>query len=126
MTTATHSGQMELLGPRPLPFMGWTFQPRLDRQRLTTNLQRVLYEMLDGRWHVLGELRLVGGSAADSRIRDLYRKRHSGGHELPITTRRRKGLERRGCWEYRLAVERLGEHDSRGDVHRDKVREVFE
>lgn len=125
MTMATHSQQLDLLDLRTSPFMGWSFRPELDRDRLTTNLRRVLYELLDGRWHDLRELRLIGGSAADSRIRDLYRKRESGGYELPIGRRRKVGQEKQGCWEYRLEVERLEERDSFEAVHKEIVLEIF-
>ena len=112
MTTAIHTGQLDLLGYRPPQPKGWTYQAHYDQARLTSNLQRVLYLLLDGEFHTLAELRRVGGSAADSRVRELRDYYH-----LPIPpARRRPGQESSGVWEYRLAT---------GLVTREQVEAVF-
>lgn len=43
----------------------------LDALRLKDNLVRVLRLMIDGTWHSMSELRSVGGSSGDRRLREL-------------------------------------------------------
>ena len=55
-------------------FDGDTYEPHLDKVRLTGMLERVFAVMADGRWHTLSELsRNCHGSEASisARIRDL-------------------------------------------------------
>lgn len=84
------------LGPR---FDGETYEPRLDRARLTSQGRRLFHVMADGRWRTLAELaERVGAPEASvsARLRDL-RKRRFGQHQ--VERRRRTGG---GLFEYRL------------------------
>jgi hypothetical protein len=87
-------------------FDGQTYDHQLDRKRLTSQLDAVLYLLGDGRWWSVPELtksvaRIVGKSVSDSsttaRLRDL-RKPKFGAHQ--IQSRRRAGG---GSFEYRLS-----------------------
>ena len=75
-------------------FAGATFEP-VDFDRLANNQQRVFALMLDGKWKTQDELREVGGSAWDSRVRALRRPVYGS---LVIETERLDG----GAWRYRL------------------------
>jgi DNA-binding transcriptional regulator GbsR (MarR family) len=86
-----------------LRFDGETFNPGLDRARLTGQLFRVYLLMADGHWRTLREIsETTGGSEASvsARLRDL-RKEKFGGHTVE---RQRRGEPKAGLWEYRLAV----------------------
>lgn len=61
-------------------FDGVTYDPHRDGYRLRNNTQRVLIYMLDGEWHGKTDLEPVGGSAYDSRIRDLRKAKFGGFH----------------------------------------------
>ena len=118
MTTAIHSAQLDFLGPRPPRFDGWTFREELDRARLTTQLRRVLFELLDHRWHSLRELALlVGGSetGTSARLRDL---RNTKGRKpwpgFKVDSRRLPGSEKSGVWQYRIPI-----------VTKDQVEKIF-
>lgn len=78
-------------------FDGRTFRRNLEHERLASNLLRVYELMQDGEWHTTPEIRAVGGSAGDARMRDL-RKQNFGGHE--ITRRRVQGKP--AVWEFRM------------------------
>ena len=78
-----------------MTFDGRTYRKQVDYQRLTTALQRVLYRLLDGRWHTLSTLRQIAPSA-DSRIRDL-RKSKFGGFTILAEPR-----DAAGTWHYKL------------------------
>lgn len=83
-------------------FDGATYEPPLDRERLTGQLRRVYELMRDARWRTLTEIREVAGgseAACSARLRDL-RKARFGGHTVE---RRRRGDGRAGLFEYRLA-----------------------
>jgi biotin operon repressor len=84
---------------RTLTFDGPTYNPLLDRDRLTSQLGRVFSLMADGAWRSLAQIQArVGGSeaAVSARLRDL-RKPRFGGH----TVERRRAFIG-GLWEYRL------------------------
>lgn len=89
-----------------MPFGGATYDPGLDRERLTRQLGRVFECMIDGNWWTLEELqrachRLRGYVGNDSqagisaRVRDL-RKARFGGYTV---YRRRRAVS---LWEYQL------------------------
>lgn len=83
------------------PFDGSTYDPTLDRQRLTTLLGRVQRLMSDNRWRTLSEVQTAcGGTEAScsARLRDL-RKDEYGGFEVE---RRRVGRPVEGRFEYRV------------------------
>jgi len=90
--------------PAPPDFDGITFNPKLDLERLNTQLARVYRAMRDGRWRTLAELRAVTGCGSEcalsARMRDL-RKDKFGGY---IVEGRRRGDTRAGLWEYRLGT----------------------
>jgi len=73
-----------------------TGYPREDEERLKSNLEKVRLLMRDGEWHSLEELRGVGGSAADSRVRDLRKDQHGS---LNVEAEKVSG----GTWRYRVA-----------------------
>ncbi len=79
-------------------FDGATFEPELDGERLSGQLERVRAAMLDGAWRSLAELAARTGApeaSVSSRLRDL-RKARFGAH---IVERRRRGP---GLFEYRM------------------------
>lgn len=92
-------------------FDGSTYEPSLDRARLST-LARAVYDlMIDGEWRTLSEIQAdlwnhppegtqvrgtEGGIGA--RLRD-FRKDRWGNHTVD---RRRRGYEPRGIFEYKL------------------------
>jgi len=90
-------------------FDGETYSP-IDESRLKNNLQWVFFAMQHCEWHSLADLRLVGGSAADSRVRDL-RKPRFGGFEI----------ETKNCgngeWHYRIKP---------GTITNEKAKRVFD
>ena len=93
--------QQNLFGKPRKPrarFDGETYQPEIDQQRLSSQLERVKALMLDGQWRGLAELaECVGGSEAgvSARIRDLRKLRFGA---WTIERRRVDG----GYFEYRL------------------------
>lgn len=77
-------------------FDGKTYNPALDQNRLSNQLERVRELMLDGEWRTLSQIQaVVGGSesAVSARLRDL-RKVRFGGYLVP--RRRVEG----GLFEY--------------------------
>jgi len=81
-------------------FDGATFEPALDAQRLTSQLERVKAMMADGQWRTLGEIQAAcGGTEAScsARLRDM-RKWRMGAH----TVDRRRIIG--GLHEYRLVL----------------------
>ena len=97
------SKQGDLFSRRPTPppeapgFAGETFDPSLDLDRLTNNLQRVYALLLDGRWHTAEEIRSIGGSEGTRRVRDLR-----GATWGPLKVNRRRVEGSPGLWAYRL------------------------
>ena len=94
-------------------FGGATYDPALDRERLTKQLGRVYHVMQDGGWRTLAEIatdiRLFCGhpggrpphdteAAISARLRDLRKIRH-GAYEVG---RRRRGAPSSGLWEYAI------------------------
>lgn len=62
-------------------FDGKTYSPEHDRERLSSQFDRVRDLMLDGKWRTLGEIRdVVGGSEAgvSARLRDARKARFGG------------------------------------------------
>jgi hypothetical protein len=53
------------------PLRGRTYDIALDKHRLLTALERVLVLLSDMKYHRLDEIRTVGGSSGDRRLRDL-------------------------------------------------------
>lgn len=47
------------------------YRAELDRERLVDARSKVLALMLDMQWHTIQELRTVGGSSGDRRLREL-------------------------------------------------------
>lgn len=92
--------QLELCLDASPEFDGDTYDERLDRSRLTGQLQRVYALMSDGVWRTLPEIEAVtGGTAASvsARLRDL-RKEKFGAHT--VEARRL----RQGLYVYRVVV----------------------
>lgn len=83
-------------------FDGETYQANLDFDRLNTLQQKVEKLMLDGEWRTFGEIKqITGGSEASisARIRDLRKIKHGN----YIVWRRRRGDEKTGLHEYKIA-----------------------
>ena len=82
-------------------FDGNTYEPELDRDRLSTQLIAVKKLMSDGRWRTLDDIAcLVAGSvpSISARLRDL-RKAKYGFHTVD-----RRRIHSSGRFEYRLIV----------------------
>lgn len=78
---------------------GAFYDPALDEQRLTTQMDKVRLLMLDGRWHYVAAMAEVLGepeTSISAQIRNL-RKKENGGHT--IITRRDRDT---GLFLYRL------------------------
>lgn len=77
---------------------GTTFEPTLDFNRLSTQLEKVKTLMLDGEWRTLGEIKEaieVGSEASISaRLRDLRNKQGF------TVLRSRRGDPKMGLFEY--------------------------
>ena len=104
MSVSVHSAQLDLLGPRPPRFDGWTYREELDRARLTSALRHILFELLDRRWHMIKELALLAGcseAGASARLRDLKKPKWG---RFPVEKRRLPGLETSGVWQYRIVT----------------------
>lgn len=87
------------LGERQQHFDGATYQPRLDYERLSNQLERVKAATLDTGWWTVTALTLkVGGSetSVSARLRDLRKQKFGGYH---VESRRVKG----GVWHYRVS-----------------------
>jgi hypothetical protein len=112
MPQVAHSQQSDLFDYRPIRFDGWLYREVLDRARLTTQLRRVCFALLDGRWWTLKALALeVNGSVTgvSARLRDLRKPRFGG---FTVQNRRRPGAEDSGVWEYRLNAVRPEQVDA--------------
>lgn len=86
------------LAAAPPDFDGETYDAPRDKERLTSQLARVLAAMQDGGWYTLGELAINANAPQQSvsaRLRDL-RKDKFGKH---CVERRHRAA---GLWEYRL------------------------
>lgn len=82
-----------------VPRRGRSYNAALDKTRLLTKTERVLLLLLDRRWHTLDELRAVGGSSGDRRLRDL---RHLG--FVVDAERDPSQAEASGAWRYCLRL----------------------
>ena len=99
--------QMQLFDPprahKPrFSFDGVTIQP-CDIPRLTTQMLKVCAFMTDGKWRTLreiGEAVEAPEASVSARLRDL-RKPRFGGFTVD---RRRRGVEDKGLFEYRVAL----------------------
>ena len=83
-----------------MTFSGITYDPALDHERLSTQLNRVFDCMSDGQWHTLAELaEYSGGSeaAVSARLRD-FRKDRFGGHTVE------RERVKKGLWRYKLVI----------------------
>ncbi len=91
-----------------IQFDGATYDPAHDEKRLSTQLRRVFFVVVDGHWRTLQEIQdkieasfkehdSEGGISA--RLRDL-RKERFGAYD--IQRRRREGSD--GLWEYRMNI----------------------
>jgi len=79
---------------------GNTYEPALDQERLSSQLERVKTLMQDGRWRTLAEISAITGgteSSVSARLRDL-RKDRFGGH----TVNRRRLIG--GLYDYQLVL----------------------
>lgn len=88
------------MSTHPTLFDGLTYSPALDSARLTSQLDRVRYLMLDGNWRTLDQIKeRAGGTDASvsARLRDLRKPRFGG---FTVERRRVSG----GLFEYRLVV----------------------
>lgn len=84
-----------------MSFDGETYDPELDGERLTKQLDRVRACMSDGRWRTLAEIEAVvkaPQSSISARLRDL-RKDKFGGF---LIERRRRGDSTDGLFEYQM------------------------
>jgi hypothetical protein len=89
--------------PPPAHFDGPAFDAALDGVRLTGQILRVYGAMKGGQWRTLAELEEITGdpqASISAQLRHL-RKERFGAHEV---TRRRRGEDSGGLWEYRLEV----------------------
>lgn len=85
-------------------FDGETYQPELDRDRLTIQLEKVKALMLsENAWLTLEEIQLATGirssASVSARIRDLRKKRFG-----QYLVERRRRFEGGGLFEYRARV----------------------
>lgn len=84
-------------------FSGETYEAEHDHDRLFAQLYRVRGAMQDGEWRTLYEIEAITGDSVQSisaRLRD-FRKERFGSHTV---NRRRRGLEKRGLFEYQLIL----------------------
>lgn len=84
-------------------FDGATFDPRLDGDRLISQLERVKALMSDGQWRSLRSIvEVVGGSETGvaARLRGMRKARFG---QLAVERRR---VAESGLWEYRVITER--------------------
>ncbi len=98
-----HPGDIPVQNTRP-NFDGATFDRVLDLSRLNDQLRRVYEVMRDGQWRTLPEICAATGDMPQSvsaRLRD-FRKDKFGA--LTVSRQRRRGVLRRGLWEYRVIV----------------------
>jgi hypothetical protein len=89
-------------------FDGKTYDARLDRNRLTAQLDRVRAFMNDGQWRTLAGIAVLLGypeASVSARLRDL-RKQKFGGRT--VLRRRVEG----GLYEYRLVPRPLPPYQS--------------
>lgn len=80
-------------------FRGETFNPKHDQARLGAQLKRVKECMKDGNWRTLEEISSLTGDQMQSisaRLRDFRKTGHT-------VERRRRGLESRGLFEYKVS-----------------------
>ena len=84
-----------------LDFNGPCYDPKLDKDRLTHQIKRIYDCMKDGTWRTLDEIYAQTGdppASISAQLRHL-RKERFGGYEVE---KRRRGIETRGLWEYKL------------------------
>lgn len=82
-------------------FNGPDYIPELDDKRLSTQLERVLNCMRDGKWRTLGEISTITGdpqASISAQLRHL-RKPRFGSH---IVNKQRRGIREQGLFEYQL------------------------
>lgn len=87
----------------PPRFDGPDYDPDLDRDRLTTQLDRIRALMLDGGWRTLSEIAQTTGdheASVSAQLRHL-RKQRFGAYRV---LKRRRGEKRRGLFEYQVLL----------------------
>lgn len=87
-----------------MTFDGKTFDAELDESRLKAQLERVKRVMGDGQWRTLDEIAEATKDHLQSisaRLRDLRKPKFGG---WLVDRRRRKGLEEKGVFEYRVVL----------------------
>jgi hypothetical protein len=89
-------------------FDGITYDPAQDEKRLCTQLRRVFYVVVDGRWRTIQEIQAKietdlkahdSESGISARLRDL-RKERFGAYDI----QRRRRENTNGVWEYRMNI----------------------
>ena len=91
-------GKMKIVS---IHFDGETYDPELDRKRLTGQLLRVYTLMSDGAWRTLAQIAKEAQgseSSVSARLRDLRKARFG---QYRIDKRRVTG----GLWEYKMITE---------------------
>ncbi len=84
-------------------FDGETYNSKLDKDRLNSQMERVKWLMRDAKWRTLKQIRAFAHgteAACSARLRDL-RKERFGGHQVD---RRRTGDPESGLFEYRVIL----------------------
>ncbi len=90
--------QLEMFVSSPVWFDGHTYDPELDKTRLSKQINRVWVEINDNRWHTLAEISYNTGipeASISARLRD-FRKLRFGRH---VVLRERVN---NGLWRYKL------------------------
>ena len=90
----------DVVRPEQLDFDGETYDPELDRHRLTRQLAAVLGVMTDGQWRTLAELSTLvhaPEASVSARLRDLRKPRF--GFWIVL---RQRVPGRRGLHQYRV------------------------
>lgn len=89
------------IDPDKLVFFGGGYNEDLDRERLTTQIERLANLMLDGTWRTLREISsaISAPEASVSAGLRALRRKAVGGHKVD---KRRRGNPKQGLWEYQL------------------------
>lgn len=84
-----------------LVFFGGGYDEDLDRERLTTQIRKLINLMVDGSWRTLREISktINAPEASVSAGLRMLRRKSMGAHTVD---KRRKGDPKQGLWEYQL------------------------